>query len=87
MQWVKLLHRHLASLVMSFKQATGGEGPDQAHQINTLSTQARAKALSSQKALGSLPALPQFSCTVEHARLQLRHQRAALALDVLERLS
>ncbi|XP_027133458.1 thyroid adenoma-associated protein [Larimichthys crocea] len=82
-QWVKLLHRHLGSLLLPFKQGTG---PDQLHQIRTLSTQAQAKALSSQQVLDSLPALPQFSCTMEHARLVLRHQRATLALDVLERL-
>lgn len=78
-QWVKLLHRHLGSLVAIFRQAAGSR-------IQTLSSQARAKALSSQQALDSLPALPQFSCTMEHARLLLRHQRATLALDVLDRL-
>lgn len=86
-QWVKLLHRHLGSLIPSFKQCAGIAGPDLVQQIHKLSTQARAKALSSQRALHSLPSLPQFSCTMEHARLVLRHQRATLALDVLERLS
>lgn len=43
--------------------------------------------LSSQQALGSLPALPQFCCSLEHARLTLRNQRATLVLDVLGRLS
>ncbi|XP_070772051.1 thyroid adenoma-associated protein [Enoplosus armatus] len=85
-QWVKLLHRHLGSLILTFKQTQGIAGPDQLHQIHTLSTQAQTKALSSRQALDSLPALPQFSCTLEHARLVLRHQRATLALDVLERL-
>ncbi|XP_056250646.1 thyroid adenoma-associated protein isoform X1 [Seriola aureovittata] len=86
-QWVKLLHRNLSSLIPTFKQTQhpGATSLDQA-QLRTLSMQAQAKALSSQRALESLPALPQFSCTVEHARLTLRHQRAALALDVLERL-
>ncbi|XP_034753231.1 thyroid adenoma-associated protein isoform X2 [Etheostoma cragini] len=87
-QWVKLLHRHVGSLIPTFKQtqAPGTADPDQVHQLHTLSTQARAKALSSQQALDSLPALPQFSFTMEHTRLQLRNQRATLALDVLERL-
>nr|XP_046258832.1 thyroid adenoma-associated protein isoform X2 [Scatophagus argus] len=85
-QWVKLLHRHLGSLILTFRQATGGAGLDLVHQIHTLSSRAQAKALSSQQALDSLPALPQFSCTMEHARLVLRHQRATLALDVLDRL-
>ncbi|XP_026211398.1 thyroid adenoma-associated protein [Anabas testudineus] len=84
-QWVKLLHTNLSSLIATFKQPLTSE-PDHAHQIGTLSSRARARSLSSQQALDSLPALPQFSCTMEHARLMLRHQRAALALDVLERL-
>lgn len=86
-QWVKLLHRHFGSLIPTFKQCAGIAGPDLVQQIHQLSTKAQAKALSSQQALHSLPALPQFSCTMEHARLVLRHQRATLALDVLERLS
>ncbi|XP_036980256.1 thyroid adenoma-associated protein isoform X2 [Acanthopagrus latus] len=85
-QWMKLLHRQLGSLLITFQQVTGTLDPDQVQQIQTLSTQAKAKALSSQQALDSLPALPQFSCTMEHARLVLRHQRATLVLDVLERL-
>ncbi|XP_040906443.1 thyroid adenoma-associated protein [Toxotes jaculatrix] len=84
-QWVKLLHRHLSSLIQTLKQTQhpGTSSLDQ-DQLHALSTQAQAKALSSQRALYSLPALPQFSCTVEHARLTLRHQRATLALEVLE---
>ncbi|XP_029306193.1 thyroid adenoma-associated protein [Cottoperca gobio] len=87
-QWVKLLHRHVGSLILTFQQtqAPGIAGPDQVRPIHALSTQARAEALSSQHALDSLPALPQFSFTIEHARLLLRHQRATLALDVLEKL-
>lgn len=87
-QWVKLLHGHLSSLILAYKQTQdpGMAEPDQVHLIHTLSTQAQAKALSSQQALDSLPALPQFSCTMEHARLVLRQQRATLALDVLQRL-
>ncbi|XP_030298445.1 thyroid adenoma-associated protein [Sparus aurata] len=85
-QWMKLLHRQLGSLLITFQQVTGTLEPDQVQQIQTLSTQAKAKALSSQQALDSLQALPQFSCTMEHARLVLRHQRATLVLDVLERL-
>lgn len=83
---MKLLHRQLGSLLITFQQVTGTLEPDQVQQIQTLSTQAKAKALSSQQALDSLQALPQFSCTMEHARLVLRHQRATLVLDVLERL-
>lgn len=84
-QWVKLLHGHLTSLMITHKQ-THDPKTTESHQIHTLSTQAKAKALISQHALDSLPALPQFSCTMEHARLVLRQQRADLALDVLQRL-
>ncbi|XP_010767254.1 thyroid adenoma-associated protein homolog [Notothenia coriiceps] len=87
-QWVNLLHRHVHSLLLGFRQsqAPGVPGQDQVHQIQTLSTQAQAQALSSQNALDSLPALPQFCLTMEHARLLLRLQRATLALEVLDRL-
>ncbi|XP_034080889.1 thyroid adenoma-associated protein isoform X3 [Gymnodraco acuticeps] len=87
-QWVNLLHRHVHSLLLGFRQSQAPEvpGQDQVHQIQTLSTQAQAQALSSQNALDSLPALPQFCLTMEHARLLLRLQRATLALEVLDRL-
>ncbi|MEQ2208772.1 hypothetical protein XENOCAPTIV_013993, partial [Xenoophorus captivus] len=85
LQWVKLLHRHLCSLIVKLEQnkGTGTVDSDHVHQIQT---QARAKVLISQQALNRLPALPQFSCTREHARLTLRHHRAELVLDVLDRL-
>ncbi|XP_034537474.1 thyroid adenoma-associated protein [Notolabrus celidotus] len=87
-QWVKLLHRHLDSLILVLKQAQAPNitDPDQLYQIQTLATQAKVQALSSKQALDSLPALPQFSCTMEHARVLLQHQRATLVLDLLERL-
>nr|XP_020479792.1 thyroid adenoma-associated protein isoform X2 [Monopterus albus] len=87
-QWLKLLHRKLTSLILTFKQTQqpGPLEPDQVHRISVLSSQARDKSLSSQQGLASLPALSQFSCTMEHAQLTLRLQRATLALDVLERL-
>ncbi|XP_068183222.1 thyroid adenoma-associated protein [Antennarius striatus] len=85
-QWVKMLHRHLSALVMTFRQSKGTLEPDQVHHMHTLSTRAQAKAFHSQRALDSIPALPQFSCPMEHARLVLQQQRASLALDVLDRL-
>lgn len=85
-QWVRLLHQHLCSLVETVSQLPGGVGPELEQQIRTLTSQARAKVLSSQQALDSLPSLPQFSCTMEHSRLLLWHQRASLTLDVLQRL-
>ncbi|KAM9847598.1 thyroid adenoma-associated protein [Aulostomus maculatus] len=88
-QWVKLLHTNLSALIQDYKQTQDPRPAklDQVQQVHSLSAQAQAKALSSKEALDSLPGLPQFSCTAEHARLVLRHQRATLALDVLERLT
>ncbi|XP_072247562.1 thyroid adenoma-associated protein [Leuresthes tenuis] len=86
LQWVKLLHRHLSSLILKFKQNHEAEFVA-SEQVHVLRSQAQAKALRSQRALDCLPALPQFSCPMEHARLALRHRRAMLALDALERLS
>ncbi|XP_019737575.1 thyroid adenoma-associated protein [Hippocampus comes] len=87
-QWVTLLHRHLISLILSSQQTrdSGRTDQEQAHQIDTLAFKARAKLVSSNQALDSLPVLPQFSCPMEHARLVLQQQRATLALDVLDTL-
>ncbi|KAG7511599.1 thyroid adenoma-associated protein [Solea senegalensis] len=86
-QWVALLHRNLSSLILTLKQTQHpGVGALDQTQLQILSTQAQAQALGTQQALDSLPALPQFSCTVEHTRLTLQHKRATLALDLLERL-
>ncbi|XP_041865612.1 thyroid adenoma-associated protein [Melanotaenia boesemani] len=86
LQWVKLLHRHLCSIILKFNQNREAEAitSQQVHQIRT---QAQAKALGSQQALDILPALPQFCCPMEHARLTLQHRRATLALDALDKLS
>lgn len=85
-QWVGLLHRHLCSLVEALGPVPGGVGPELEQRTRSLTSQARAKVRSSQQALDSLPPLPHFSCTAEHSRLLLCHQRASLTLDVLERL-
>ncbi|XP_062319840.1 thyroid adenoma-associated protein isoform X2 [Osmerus eperlanus] len=76
-QWVRLLHKHLEAL--SWGQDLGQ------FQAELLRLEARAETqtLASQQALGALPAFPQFSSTIEHARLALKEQRASLALDVL----
>lgn len=86
-QWVKLLHRHLSALIKTLLQTrgTGPTGLDPSH-LNALSDQARTQSLSALKALDSLPALPQFCCPMEHARLTLKQQRAELTLEVLQRL-
>uniref|UniRef100_A0A672ZVR7 tRNA (32-2'-O)-methyltransferase regulator THADA n=1 Tax=Sphaeramia orbicularis TaxID=375764 RepID=A0A672ZVR7_9TELE len=87
-QWVKLLHRHLRDLIQTRDQTEDPGDPGAAEfdpsRVQALSVQAQSCSLSSQHALDSLPALPQFCCTMEHARLTLRHQRATLALELLQ---
>uniref|UniRef100_A0A672GSV2 tRNA (32-2'-O)-methyltransferase regulator THADA n=1 Tax=Salarias fasciatus TaxID=181472 RepID=A0A672GSV2_SALFA len=80
-QWVNLLHAQLTPLVQTADP--GAADMDQAQQIRA---RAQAEALISQQALDALPALPQFSSTVDHARLTLRRHRAELALDLMDRL-
>ncbi|XP_024152640.1 thyroid adenoma-associated protein [Oryzias melastigma] len=79
--WVKLLHRHLGSLVLRLDQ----DSPDP-EELVQMEARAGAQALRFQRALESLPALPQFSCAAEHARLTLRQHRADLVLRLLEEL-
>ncbi|KAM6915988.1 thyroid adenoma-associated protein [Xenentodon cancila] len=88
LQWLKLLHGHLSSLLLNSQEnpETDLAEPER-DQVRQLLVQAQAKALSSQQALDRLPALPQFCCSMEHARLTLRLHRARLVLDVLERLT
>ena len=77
MQWVRLLHKHLEAL--SWGQDLGQFQAE----LLTLKARAETQTLASQQALRALPALPQFSSPIEHARLALKEQRASLALDVL----
>lgn len=84
LQWVKTLHGHLCDLIGGSGLASGS---CEADPVRALTRRARAQELSSQQALDHLPALPEFSCTTEHARLTLQQHRASLALDVLQRLS
>lgn len=87
-QWVRLLHRHLSSLAQTLVQPQDPESPGlDPSRISALSDQARTQSQSALKALASLPALPQFICPMEHARLTLKHHRAELALEVLHRLN
>ncbi|CAL8255312.1 unnamed protein product [Lota lota] len=83
-QWARLLHRHLITLTATLGPESPGPGQDRIH---TLQMRVQALTLEAKQVLEALPGpLPQFLCTVEHARLVLRHERATLALDILERL-
>uniref|UniRef100_A0A3P8YHM8 tRNA (32-2'-O)-methyltransferase regulator THADA n=1 Tax=Esox lucius TaxID=8010 RepID=A0A3P8YHM8_ESOLU len=80
-QWVRLLHRHLVVLA----EDPGLKVLNQAELLR-LSAQAEALSQATQQALEGLPALPQFCCTVEHARLALKQERATLVINILQTL-
>ncbi|XP_053357978.1 thyroid adenoma-associated protein [Clarias gariepinus] len=78
LQWARLLHRHLCALF------TASDSPTLCPaELDRLSALACAYADSAQQAMNSLPVLPQFSATVEHAKLTLLNERATLAQNVL----
>ncbi|KAL0964357.1 hypothetical protein UPYG_G00322770 [Umbra pygmaea] len=82
-QWVRLLHKHLGVLF----QDPGLKALKQNQaELLRLSAQAEALHLATQQGLKGLPALPQFSCTIEHAKLTLQQERATLAMDILDNL-
>ncbi|XP_061601680.1 thyroid adenoma-associated protein isoform X2 [Cololabis saira] len=86
LQWLTLLHRHLVSLIQKNPGPADQDQDQDQVQVRQLLLRAQAKAQSSQQALDRLPALPQFCCGAEHARLTLRRRRARLVVDLLERL-
>ncbi|XP_072533812.1 thyroid adenoma-associated protein [Salminus brasiliensis] len=81
LQWARLLHAHLCAL------STAPSSPA-AHltELDRLSFIANANAQSAREALAALPALPQFSATIEHAKLTVLMERATLAQNVLTTL-
>lgn len=78
LQWATLLHRHLCALltVPSSLSLCPAE-------LDRFSTIAGANADSARRALRSLPALPQFSATIEYAKMTLLNERATLTQNVL----
>ncbi|XP_027005873.2 thyroid adenoma-associated protein isoform X1 [Tachysurus fulvidraco] len=78
LQWATLLHRHLCALltVPSSLSLCPAE-------LDRFSTIAGANADSARRALSSLPALPQFSATIEYAKMTLLNERATLTQNVL----
>ncbi|KAF7710664.1 hypothetical protein HF521_009536 [Silurus meridionalis] len=78
LQWARLLHRHLCAL-----SAAPGSPTFCPADLDRISATADANADSARRAMSSLPALPQFSATIEHAKLTLLNERATLAQNVL----
>lgn len=65
-QWMQLLHRYLGVL---FKAPELKALNQNQAELLSLSAQEDAMSLATHQALEGLPALAQFSCTIEHARL------------------
>ncbi|KAI1894434.1 hypothetical protein AGOR_G00115770 [Albula goreensis] len=93
LQWVRLLHRHLSTLLHMLGVDMGvdigvdmGVVGEKLPELGRLMALAEGQALSSQQTLHTLPPLPQFSCTADHARLDVKRERANLALEVLRSL-
>ncbi|MCI4376608.1 hypothetical protein PGIGA_G00190450 [Pangasianodon gigas] len=78
LQWARLLHRHLCAL-----STVPGSPTLCPAELERLSAIAGANADSARRAMSSLPALPQFSATIEHAKLTLLNERATLTQNVL----
>lgn len=78
LQWARLLHRHLC--VLSTVPGSPSLCPAE---LDRFSAIAGAYADSALRATSSLPVLPQFSATIEHAKLSLLNERARLAQNVL----
>ncbi|XP_062851967.1 thyroid adenoma-associated protein [Trichomycterus rosablanca] len=81
LQWARLLHKHLCALYIKPSLLT--LPPDK---LDHLSATADAKVSYAQRELDALPTLPQFSTTIEHAKLTLLNERASLAQNILLRL-
>ncbi|KAI4873351.1 hypothetical protein NFI96_022035 [Prochilodus magdalenae] len=80
LQWSQLLHTHLCAL------STASSAPAMCPpELARLTATADAHAQSAEQALTTLPALPQFSATIEHAKLTVLKDRATLAQNVLAR--
>ncbi|XP_066534782.1 thyroid adenoma-associated protein isoform X2 [Hoplias malabaricus] len=77
LQWARLLHTHLCAL------STVTSLPACSTELDRISALAEARARSAGRALTALPEQPQFSATIEHAKLTVLKERATLAQKVL----
>uniref|UniRef100_A0A672QAP7 tRNA (32-2'-O)-methyltransferase regulator THADA n=2 Tax=Sinocyclocheilus grahami TaxID=75366 RepID=A0A672QAP7_SINGR len=79
--WARMLHRHLSALV------SVTHSPEvSAAELDRLSAIAKSNALAAQRSMKALPALPQFSATIEYAKISLLKERTSLALNLLDTL-
>ncbi|XP_052428210.1 thyroid adenoma-associated protein homolog isoform X1 [Carassius gibelio] len=79
--WAQMLHRHLSALI------SVTHSPDVSiTELDRLSAIAKSNALAAQRSMDALPALPQFSATIEYAKISLLKERTSLALNLLDTL-
>ncbi|XP_051507896.1 thyroid adenoma-associated protein homolog [Myxocyprinus asiaticus] len=81
MLWARMLHRHLSAL--------SGVPPSPAispAELERLSAVANSNALAAQYAKKAVPTLPQFSATIEYAKIALLQERTSLTQNVLDTL-
>ncbi|KAJ8248320.1 hypothetical protein GJAV_G00240740 [Gymnothorax javanicus] len=86
LQWARLLHRHLSTLLREPGVAGGVARVGEA-ELGRIRALAEGSAHSAQQRLRLLPPLPQFCCTADHARLEVQRERAELTLNLLESLN
>uniref|UniRef100_A0A8C2JJ18 tRNA (32-2'-O)-methyltransferase regulator THADA n=1 Tax=Cyprinus carpio TaxID=7962 RepID=A0A8C2JJ18_CYPCA len=81
LSWARMLHRHLSALI------SVTHSPDvSTTELDRLSAIAKSNALAAQRSMKGLPALPQFSATIEYAKISLLKERTSLALNLLDTL-
>ncbi|XP_073690332.1 tRNA (32-2'-O)-methyltransferase regulator THADA-like [Garra rufa] len=79
--WARMLHGHL-SVLISAKHSPGVSAAD----LDRLSAVAKSNGLVAERSLKALPALPQFSSTIEYAKISLLKERTSLAQNLLDTL-
>ncbi|RXN24870.1 thyroid adenoma-associated [Labeo rohita] len=79
--WARMLHGHLSAL----GGVTHSPGVSAA-ELDRLSAVAKSNALVAERSMKALPALPQFSSTIEYAKISLLKERTSLAQILLDTL-
>lgn len=77
-----MLHGHLSALLrVAYVPGVS------ATELDRLSAIANSNFLTAQRSMKALPALPQFSATIEYAKITLLNERTSLAQNLLDTLS
>ncbi|XP_065153408.1 thyroid adenoma-associated protein isoform X1 [Paramisgurnus dabryanus] len=81
MLWARMLHGHLSTL--SGVPHSPGVSPAD---LDRLSAIANSNAVNAEQAMKTLPALPQFSATIEYGKIMLLKERSSLAQSIVHTL-